>query len=343
MKGSTGLFGMKISGAVSSGYVCRPEAMREALSSLGIFRRHLMSRRLLAVVPTLLVVATLAFVLVRLVPGGPFDRDRAVSPEVERALAARYHLDDPLPKQYAAWLSALLFHGDLGPTLRYPNRSVNELLAVGLPVSATLAGLALLFGLAVGVPLGTLAAARRDTPVGAAASGAAIVGLSLPQIVLGPVLVYALALRLRLLPVAFWDGPRHMILPVLCAGLPLAASVARLTRAGVLEALGADWVRTARAKGLGEWAVVVRHTLRVGIVPLVDWLAPATSALLVGSLVVEKLFAIPGAGRHLVEAVQNRDYNLAVGITLVYGVLLVVLDAIADVVRAALDPRARTS
>ncbi|MFT3772655.1 MAG: ABC transporter permease [Minicystis sp.] len=220
---------------------------------------------------------------------------------------------------------------------------MNELLALGLPVSATLAGLALLFGLAAGVPLGVVAAARRGTPAGAAASGASILGLSLPQVVLGPVLVYAVGLRLRLLPIAFWDGPRHMILPVLCAGIPLAASVARLTRAGVIDALGADWVLAARAKGLGEGAVLWRHAVRVGAVPLVDWLAPATSALLVGSLVVEKLFAIPGAGRYLVEAVQNRDYNLAVGITLVYGALLIVLDMLADVARAALDPRARAS
>jgi oligopeptide transport system permease protein len=297
-------------------------------------------KRLLGVVPTLLLAATLAFVVVRLVPGGPFDRARAVPPAVERALAARYRLDDPIWRQYLRWLSALVFHGDLGPTLRYPNRSVNEILAVGLPISAAIGGLALAFGLAIGVPLGAVAAARRGRPSGYAASAAALAGASMPRFVLGPLLVYGLAMGLHLFPVARWTGVRSMILPVACTALPFAAHVARLTRAGLIETLGSDWALAARAKGIGERAVVVRHALRGALVPVVAWLAPAASALLIGSFAVEKIFAVPGAGRYFVEAVQNRDYNLAVGVTLAYGAWLVVLDALADVARAALDPRA---
>jgi oligopeptide transport system permease protein len=297
------------------------------------------ARRLLSIVPTLLLVATLAFAMVRLAPGGPFDEDRAIPAEIERQLAARYHLDEPVHRQYAAWLSGLVLHGDLGPTFRYPNRSVNEIVALSLPVSLELGGLGLLFALAIGVPLGIAGAARRGTRGDAAATAVALLGISIPRFVLAPILIYVLALRLHLLPVARWEGARHVVLPVICAGLPMAAYVARLTRAGMIEVLSADFIRTARAKGLSERGVLYRHALRAGLLPVVSYLGPGASGLLVGSVVIERIFNVPGMGRYFVEAAVNRDYNLMVGVVLVYGALVTLLNAAVDVAYAWLDPR----
>jgi oligopeptide transport system permease protein len=296
-------------------------------------------RRLVSIVPTLFFVASLSFVLIRVVPGGPFDGERAVSAEAMKALSAKYHLDDPLWKQYKDWLSDLVLRGDLGPTFKYASRSVNEIIALSLPVSLELGALALIFALALGIPLGVVGAARRNTAADAASMAAALVGISVPRFVLAPLLVYVFALQLHVLPVARWDGPRHMVLPVICAGLPLAAYIARLTRAGMLEILSSDFVRTARAKGLSETRVILKHALRGGLLPVVSYLGPGTSSLLVGSLVVEKIFNIPGMGRYFVEAATNRDYNLVVGLSLVYGVVLMVMNVIVDVAYALVDPR----
>ena len=298
-------------------------------------------KRLLAVVPTLLLVATLSFVLLRLLPGGPFDAERAVPAEVQRALAAKYHLDEPVLRQYARWLGDLVLRGDLGPSYRYPNRSVGEIIALGLPVSMALGSLALAFAVLVGVPLGVLGATRRGTAVDSVATGAAVLGLSIPRFVLGPILVLVFSLQLYLLPAARWDTWRHMVLPVICAGLPTAAYLARLTRAGMIEVLRSDFIRTARAKGLPERTVIWKHALRGGLMPAVSFLGPAASGLLVGSLVVEKIFDVPGMGRYFVEAAANRDYNLVLGVTLVYGALVMTLNAVVDVAHAWLDPRVR--
>ncbi len=296
-------------------------------------------RRLLALIPTLFVVVTLAFVLLRAVPGGPFDRDRAVPAEALKQLEARYHLGDPLGKQYADWLSAVVLRGDLGPTFKYPNRTVNEVIATSLPVSMQLGSLAMLLALAVGVPLGVVGALRRGTWADTLAMAVAMIGVSVPRFVLAPILVLIFSLELYWLPVARWDSWRHMILPVVCAGLPMAAYVARLTRSGMLETLGGDFIRTARAKGLPERTVVVRHALRGALLPVVSFLGPGFSGLLVGSVVVEKIFNVPGMGRYFVEAAANRDYNLVLGVMLVYGVLLMVMNTLVDVAYALLDPR----
>lgn len=297
------------------------------------------AKRLFSIVPTLLVVATLAFVLVRLVPGGPFDTERAVPVEVQRQLEAKYHLDDPVWKQYVDWLSALVLRGDLGPTFKYPNRTVNEIIAFSLPVSMQLGALAMVFALAVGVPLGVVGAIRQNTWADTAAMAAALAGVSVPRFVLAPLLVLVFALHLYVLPVARWETWRHMVLPVVCAGLPTAAYIARLTRSGMLEVIRSDFVRTARAKGLSEARVVLRHALRGALLPVVSYLGPGFSSLLVGSLVVEKIFNVPGMGRYFVEAALNRDYNLVLGVMLVYGVILMVLNALVDVAYAVLDPR----
>jgi oligopeptide transport system permease protein len=298
--------------------------------------------RFLSAAFTLFVVASLAFVLIRLLPGGPFDAERAVPAEVARALDARYHLDEPVVRQYGRWLTDLVLH-DMGPSFRYPGRTVGEIVRLGLPVSASLGALALGLAVAVGVPLGVLGAARRGTALDAAATAVSAIGVAVPRFVLGPILVLVFSLHLYLLPAARWDSWRHMVLPVICASAPTAAYLARLSRAGMIEVLGSDFVRVAHAKGLPERAVLFRHALRGGLLPVVSFLGPGASGLLVGSLVVEKIFDVPGMGRYFVEAAQNRDYNLVLGVTLVYGALVMTLNAVADLVHAALDPRVRAA
>jgi oligopeptide transport system permease protein len=296
-------------------------------------------KRLLSIIPTLLLGATLAFAMLRAVPGGPFDQERAVPVEIQKALNARYHLDAPVIQQYRDWIVPIVTRGDLGPTFKYPNRTVNEIIALSLPVSVELGALALIFALALGVPLGIVGATRQNTAADALSTLVAMVGLSVPRFVLAPLLILVFSLQLYLLPAARWETWRHMVLPVICAGLPTAAYVARLTRAGMLEVLRSDFVRTARAKGLSERAVIGRHALRGGLLPVVSYLGPGVSGLLVGSLVVEKIFNIPGMGRYFVEAAQNRDYNLVLGVMLVYGSLLMVLNTVVDIAYAILDPR----
>ncbi len=296
-------------------------------------------RRLLSLVPTLLLAVTLVFFLVRLAPGGPFDQERSVPPEVLAALEAKYRLSDPVWVQYKDWLADLLLRGSLGPTFKYPNRTVNEIIALSLPVSIQLGLWAMLFALALGVPLGVVGAMRQNRWPDALATAIALVGLSVPRFVLAPLLIMLFGLTLYWLPVARFDSWRHMVLPVFCAALPMAAHVARLTRAGMLEVVRSDFVRTARAKGLSERSVVLRHALRGGLLPVVSYLGPGFSGLLVGSLVIEKIFDIPGMGRYFVEAFQNRDYNLIAGLSIVYGVLLMGSNALVDIAYAWLDPR----
>ena len=296
-------------------------------------------KRLLSILPTMLIVATLVFILVRLVPGGPFDQERVVPFEVQKQLNAKYHLDDPIWRQYLDWLWALFTRFDLGPTIKYPNRTVNEIIGLSLPVSMELGTLAMLFALSIGIPLGILGATRQNTAVDTAAMATAMIGVSVPRFVLAPVLILAFSLKLYIFPVARWETWRHMILPVICAGLPMAAYIARLTRAGMLEVIRSDFVRTARAKGLSERRVIWKHALRGGLLPVVSFLGPGFSGLLVGSLVVEKIFNIPGMGRYLVEAAQNREYNLLVGVTLVYAFILLIANTVVDIAYAFLDPR----
>ena len=295
--------------------------------------------RLLQIIPTLLIVATVVFVLMRLVPGGPFDADRQVPPEIQRQLDAKYHLDQPVLTQYGDWMWALIAHGDLGPTFKYPNRTVNEIIRVSLPISMQLGFLGMLFALIVGIPLGILGATRQNTATDYAAMGTAMIGVSIPRFVLAPLLILVISLKLYWLPVARWETWRNMILPVICAGLPVAAYIARLTRGGMLEIIRSDFIRTARAKGLSERDVIFKHAIKGAILPVVSFLGPGMSSLLVGSLVVEKIFNIPGMGRYFVEAATNRDYNLVMGVMLVYGFLLMFFNTVVDVLYSVLDPR----
>lgn len=296
-------------------------------------------KRVLAIIPTLFIVATLIFILVRAIPGGPFDQERAVPPEVLKALEAKYKIGDPVLVQYKDWLSRVVFEGDLGPSFKYPNRTVNEIVALSLPVSIQLGVLAMMLALLIGVPLGIIGAVRQNTWKDAAAMSTAMIGVSIPRFILAPLLIFVLSLRFYILPVARWESWRHMILPVVCAALPVAAYIARLTRGGMLEVIRSDFVRTARAKGLSERRIIVRHALKGALLPVVSFLGPGFSGMLVGSLVIEKIFNVPGMGKYFVEAALNRDYNVLMGASLVYGTILMTFNALVDVAYAWLDPR----
>jgi oligopeptide transport system permease protein len=298
-------------------------------------------KRALSLVPTLFLVVTLVFFLVRLAPGGPFDSERAAPPESIAALNAKFKLNDPISKQYRDFVADLVLRGDLGPCFKYPGRTVNEIIAQSLPVSMHLGLFAMLLALAIGIPAGVVGATRQNSMADHGAMGVAMLGISIPRFVVAPILVLAFSLSLFILPVARWESWRHMVLPVFCAGLPTAAYIARLTRAGMLDVIRSDYVLTARAKGLSERTVILRHALRGGLLPVVSFLGPGFSGLLVGSLVIERIFDIPGMGRYFVEAALNRDYNLVMGVTLVYGTLLMTLNAVVDVAYAWLDPRVK--
>jgi oligopeptide transport system permease protein len=298
-------------------------------------------KRLLGIVATLFLVVTLVFFLVRLAPGGPFDTERAPPKEAIAALEKKYNLNAPLHVQYTDFLRDLVLKGDLGPCFKYPGRTVNEIIAESLPVSMHLGVLAMLLALVVGIPFGIVGATRQNSAADHLAMGTAMIGISIPRFVLAPLLVLLFGLTFYWLPVARWESWRHMVLPIVVSGLPTAAYVARLTRGGMLEVIRSDFVRTARAKGLSEGRIILRHTLKGGLLPVVSFIGPGFSALLVGSLVVERIFDIPGMGRYFVEAAHNRDYNIVMGITLVYGTLLMLLNALVDLAYTWLDPRVK--
>jgi oligopeptide transport system permease protein len=293
----------------------------------------------LSIVPTLFLVVTLVFVMLRLAPGSPFDQERALPPEVLKNIEKQFRLDQPVWVQYAEWLGRLLTEGTFGYSTKYPGRTVEEIIGATLPVSLQLGLMATALAVLVGVPLGIIGAIRQNTWKDTAAMAAALLGISVPRFVLAPILVMVLSLNLLLLPAARWESWRHMVMPVFCAALPMAAYVARLARAGMLEVVRSDFVRTARAKGLSERAVVLKHALKGGMLPVVSFLGPGFAGLLVGSLVIEKIFDIPGMGRYLVESVQNRDYNLTAGVVTVYAVLLTLSNAAVDIAYKFLDPR----
>ena len=295
-------------------------------------------RRVVGFLPVLLVIASLSYFIMRLAPGGPFDQERALPEQVRANIEARYHLDEPLWRQYVRYLSEV-GRGDLGPSFRYPDRSVNELLALGFPVSLTLGLCALAVALTVGGTAGVLAGLRRNSFLDYLAMSLALGGISVPNFVLGPILMLIFALGMGWLPVAGWGTWKHLVLPSVTLGTFYAAYVARLTRAGMLEVIGQDFIRTARAKGLREASVVLRHALPGAILPVVTYLGPASAAVLTGSVVVETIFSIPGIGRYFVSSALNRDYTMVLGTVVFYSVLLLFFNLIVDVLYAYLDPR----
>lgn len=297
-------------------------------------------RRLLGLVPTLLVIVVASFLVIRLAPGSPFTSERGVPPEVMHDLEAKYGFDKPLAAQLLQYLGNLA-RGDLGLSTKYPQRSVNEIIADGFPATLLLGFFALVWALLLGVTAGIVGAMRQNTVWDYGAMAAALVGISLPTFVLGPLLILAFALSVYALPPGGWGTFRHVILPGLTLGTVYAAYIARLTRGGMLEVIRADFVRTARAKGLRERVIVTRHMLRGGLLPVVTFLGPAVANMMVGSVVVEKIFATPGIGPYFVDAAFNRDYFLVMGIVLLDSVFLLLMNLVVDVAYGFMDPRVR--
>jgi oligopeptide transport system permease protein len=298
-------------------------------------------RRLLLVIPLMLVISLMAFVLVRLAPGGPFDKERRpASPEIERQLQAKYHLDQPVWKQYLRFLRDLA-HGDFGVSLKYRNHSVNDIILQALPVSLCLGLLAFGFTLGVGLPLGYWGAAHRGGWRDFSGSLAAMLMVCIPGFVIGPLLIMFFGVKWRLLPVGLWASPVHVILPVIALGLYFAGKIARLFREGMLETMRAPFVMTARAKGLSENRVLLRHVLPLGILPVVSYSGPLLADLLTGSFVIESIFQLPGLGTFLVNGSLNRDYTLVVGLVVLYAGLLILLNLLVDLAYVFLDPRVR--
>jgi len=322
-------------------------------------------RRLLQTIPVLLVIVTATFFMLRLVPGGPFTAEKAVSPEIQRNLEAHYGLDKPLlhqygaylwditPKKFAPWRLFTDAHGDgradydiqaafginLGPSFKYPNRTINEILADKLPASLELGFWSILVALTLGITFGVIAAMKKNTGIDYAASTFAMVGICVPTFVMGPLLVLLFALHLRWVNASGWYFPEDRILPALTLGLVYAAYIARLTRGGMLEVLNQDYIRTARAKGASETRIVLRHALRGGLLPVVTFLGPAIAGIISGSFVIETIFQIPGLGREFVNSAFNRDYTLVSGTVLLYAVLIIALNLLVDVVQVWLNPR----
>jgi oligopeptide transport system permease protein len=298
-------------------------------------------KRLAFTVPLLLVISALAFALVRAAPGGPFDRERApASPEIEKQLRAKYHLDEPFWRQYARYLGDLA-RGDLGPSLKYRNHSVNDIIGQALPVSLLLGGLAFGFALGVGLPLGFVSAVRRGHWPDYAGSFVALLAVCVPGLVVAPLLIVIFAIKWRLLPVALWDSPLHAILPTIALGLFFSGKIARLMRAGMLETMPAEFITTARAKGLGETALMFKHAFRLAVLPVVSYSGPMLADLLTGSFVVENIFQIPGIGVFFVNSALNLDYTMTVGLAVLYAALLILLNLAVDFAYTLLDPRVK--
>ena len=299
-------------------------------------------RRLLGAIPTLLVIITAAFFLMRAAPGGPFDEEQAIPPEIHANLEAAYGLDQPVLVQFRNYLAGLL-RGDLGPSFKYRDFRVSELIARGLPVTLTVGGLALLLALAVGIPLGMLAALRQNGMVDHAVMALALVGIAVPSFVVAPVLALVFGVRLQWLPVAGWEAGslQYLVLPVVTLALPFIAYLARLARGSLLEVLQSPFIRTARAKGLAPGYILRRHALKPTLLPVLSFLGPATAALLTGSLVVEQVFGLPGVGRYFVQGAINRDYTLVMGMVIFYAALILLLNLAVDMLYGWLDPRIR--
>ena len=302
---------------------------------------NLILRRIGIAIPVLLTVVTLTFLMVHSAPGGPFDEEKAVTPEVLAKLNEKYNLDQPLVVQYFDYLKGVM-QGDFGPSFRYPGRSVTELISIGLPITFELALYSILFALAIGIFAGILGALRPNTPLDYIPMSTAMIGICIPSIILGPILTLVFGIWFEWLPVSGWgDMPGDKLLPTLTLGTAYAAYCARLTRGGMLEVLNQDFIRTARAKGLSETRVVIVHALRGGLTPVIAFLGPAMAGLLAGSFVVETIFGIPGLGRFYVEAAFNRDYTMILGSSIFFSFLIISFNLISDLVAAALNPKLR--
>ena len=297
--------------------------------------------RLMGLVPTLLVLITIAFFLIRIAPGGPFDGEKVLPPEIQANLEAKYHLDEPLLQQYFRYVGDVI-SGDFGPSFQYKDWSVNELIARGFPVSATIGGLSMLLAFFIGTGVGVFAALKQNTPMDYSVMGVAMLGISIPNFVIAPLLILGLAIYGGWLPASGWDWTwQRMVLPVVTLALPAIAYIARLTRGSMIEILHSNFIRTARAKGLPESQVILRHALKPALLPVISYMGPATAVLMTGSVVVERIYNIPGLGSYFVQGALNRDYTLVMGVVVFYGIVIILLNFIVDLLYAWLNPRIR--
>lgn len=300
-------------------------------------------KRILLAIPVLLAVASITFFLVRLAPGGPFDAEKTVSPQVLKNLNEAYNLNAPLAEQYFDYMSGIIV-GDFGPSFRFPGRSVSEMIMTGLPVTFELAIYSILIALILGIFSGVIAALKRNTIFDYIPMSIAMIGICVPTFLLGPLLVLIFGINLELLPVSGWGQlPGDKILPSITLGFAYAAYIARLGRGGMLEVLNQDFIRTARSKGLSETQVVIKHAMQGGLIPVVSFLGPAIAGLLAGSFVVETIFQIPGLGRFYVEAAFNRDYTMILGTTIFFSFMIVMFNLMSDLLALWLNPRSRDS
>lgn len=300
-------------------------------------------RRIALAVPVLLIVITLAFALMTLAPGGPFDQDRQPPPGVQAQLESRYQLDQPFWVQYSTYVGNLL-QGDLGPSYRHPGYSVEELIWLGLPVSLELGLYALLIALSIGMATGILAAMHQNTWMDYLPMSLTMIGICVPTFLLGPLMVLVFSIWMNWLPVSGWGNlPGDKILPSVTLGAAYAAWIARLLRGSMLEVMNQDYIRTARAKGLNEMRILLIHGLRVGVLPVISFMGPACAGLLSGSFVVETIFQIPGLGRTFVQSAFNRDYTLILGAAIFFSTLIILFNLLADLANLVLDPRTRES
>jgi len=298
--------------------------------------------RLLGAIPTLLLVIVLAFLMVRAAPGGPFDHERTLPPEIEANIAKAYHLDEPLPAQFVRYLSGVV-KGDLGPSYRYRDYTVSELIGNAFPLSLKLGGMAMMLAMIIGITAGSFAALRRNSFVDRLTMALSMTGISVPVFVIAPALVLLFAVKLQWLP-AGWsgnEGVARFVLPVISLALPQIAYIAKLTRASMIDVLASNFVRTARSQGLGAYAIVRYHALKPAMLPVLSYMGPAIAAILTGSVVVEEVFGIPGLGQFFVRGALNRDYTLVLGIVIFYATLVVLLNLVVDIFYGVIDPRIR--
>mgnify|MGYP006269239649 CR=1 FL=1 len=297
-------------------------------------------RRIFGAVPTLFVIITLAFFLIRIAPGGPFDGDRPLPAEIKANIEKVYHLDEPLPVQYGRYLANIL-QGDFGPSFRYRDYSVNDLIYQGFPYSLAIGFAAILIAFTLGTFTGIMAALKQNTMIDFSIMGLAMTGITIPNFVVAPLLIMLFSLALHWFPVGGVTGKVWFILPIITLALPPTAYIARLTRGSMIEVLRSNYIRTARAKGMPESIVLSRHALKAALLPVVSYLGPAIAGIITGSIVIEQIFSIPGIGRYFVQGALNRDYLLVMGIVVFYGSLIIALNLLVDIAYGFLDPRVR--
>jgi len=295
-------------------------------------------KRILESIPVMLIVVTLTFIMMKTAPGGPFSKEKKVPPEVMAALNKRYHFDQPLMVQYLETLKNTV-KGDFGPSFRYGGRTVNEMISDGLPITFELGMYALIFSLVLGITSGVIAALKKNTWLDYIPMGISMAGICVPSFLLGPTLVLIFAIHLNWFPVTGWDSPIHKVLPSITLGAAYAAFIARLARGGMLEVLAQDFIRTARAKGVSESMVIIKHALKGGMFPVISFLGPAIAGLLAGGFVVESIFQIPGLGRNYVQAAFNRDYTMIMGTTVFLAALVVAFNLFSDVLLIWMNPK----